>query len=76
MADLKTFLTLGKLYSLTQTEIAELKSAELMKKRWTATKRRVVDEFTRERTGDPSMTAEGWKLAKMMKRTREFNLKQ
>jgi squalene cyclase len=74
MADLKTFLTLGKLYSLTQTEIAEIKYKEIQKRQWQITRRRVVDEFTRERTGDPSMTAEGWKLAKMMKKS-EFNWK-
>lgn len=37
------------------------------------TRRRNIDQFARERTGDPSMTAKEYKETKKIKRTKEFN---
>jgi hypothetical protein len=73
MTDLKTFLKPGKFYSLAQDEIVEIKQAQKARAKWMLTRRKVVDEFARERTGDPSQTNQSWKIGKKMKRTRENN---
>jgi hypothetical protein len=75
MTDLKTFLSLSSLFSLTQEDIKEIKNAEIEKNLWKFTKKSVMDGFARENTGDPSMSAAGLKIAKRMKRTREINWK-
>jgi hypothetical protein len=71
MRELATFIKPGRYDSLTRAEVLEIRDAELERREWDATKRRVVDEFTRERTGDPSMTAKVWRVKKNMMKTRE-----
>jgi hypothetical protein len=46
----------GKLSHLSAEEIKEKKCDETTQLKWQDTRRRVVDEFTRARTGDPSLT--------------------
>jgi hypothetical protein len=64
MKDMRTFLQVGMKYSkisgklshLSAEEIKEKKCDETTQLKWQATRRRMVNEFTRARTGDPSLT--------------------
>jgi hypothetical protein len=75
MTDLKTFLSPGKYGELTEDDILDIKLEDTTRRQWQTTRRRVVYEFARERSGDPSMTAKKWNDAKNMKRTRECDWK-
>jgi hypothetical protein len=75
MTDLKTFLSPGQYAELTEDDILDIKLEDTTRRQWQTTRRRVVDEFARERSSDPSMTAKKWNDAKKMKRTRECDWK-
>jgi siroheme synthase len=73
MKDLRTFLSPSRFASLTPANILEIKCEEKMRFKWMATRRKAIDQFVREKTGDPSMTAKGLKEAKKIKSTKEYN---
>jgi hypothetical protein len=73
MKDLRTFLSPSRYASLTDSLILEIKCEEKSKKKLLDFRRKVIDEFVREKSGDPSMTALKFKEAKRLKNGRELN---
>jgi hypothetical protein len=73
MKDLRTFIPNGSYHLLTKSNILEIKCEEKMRLKWITMRRNTISALVRERTGDPSMTAQGYKTAKMISSTRECN---
>jgi hypothetical protein len=67
MKDLRTFLAPSRFSFLSADNIQEIKCEEKSRKKWLDVRRKAMDEFIREKTGDPSMTALRFKEAKRLK---------
>lgn len=73
MKDLQTFLRKSKFHTLTKDKIIEIKQEWEADKKWKGIRRKFIDEFVKESSGNPTMNALKLKHAGKMRRTRENN---
>lgn len=71
MKDLKTFLRPSRFAEITPADLLEIKLGKENKKKWLKQRKKVMDVFVKELTGNCLMNSKTLKQAQNLKRTRE-----